>query len=751
MRTIYSLLFCFLLTGSLLAQEVSIIPKPVSLKVNPGTFTITRNTVMVVPDDADRKSADFFNDYLQQIYGYRLPISRQSNSNGIRLATRNSATAKDAYTLDIAANGVSITGDSPAGTFYGLQTLIQLLPVEKAAALRIPFVAVQDAPRFQYRGLHLDVGRHMFPVAFIKKYIDYIALHKMNNFHWHLTEDQGWRIEIKKYPMLTQVGSYRDGTIIGRAPGTGNDNKRYGGFYTQEEVKEVVKYATDRHVNVIPEIEMPGHAQAALASYPFLGCPGTGPYTVAQGWGVFDDIYCAGKDSTFTFLQDVLDEVIPLFPGKYLHVGGDEAPKTNWKTCPLCQKRIKDNNLKDEHGLQSYFIQRMEKYINSKGKTVIGWDEILEGGLAPNALVMSWRGEAGGIEAAKQHHQVIMTPGSHVYLDHAQRLKEDSVTIGGYTPVEMTYAYEPIPKELNAEEAKYVLGAQGNVWTEYMHSPSKVEYMIFPRLSALSEVLWSPKESRSWADFEPRLLKQFQRYDLWGANYSKAYYDIQVGIAPAADHNGVTVTLGSKDPTGKLTYEVKEKGSPVAYTAFIPVRETSQIVGTYSNQQGIPVSNVTLNFNINKATGKQITLKDPASPSFPGNGNFTLVDGIINEAGGRTSESLGFQTDVEAIVDLNTAQQISSVTVHALNAGGTYVYPPESVSVFTSTDGQAYKAISRPATPAVKGPKTSYTITFAPETARYVKILVKRMPTVPAGRRGAGEATWLYLDEIQVD
>jgi hexosaminidase len=359
-------------------------------------------------------------------------------------------------------------------------------------------------------------------------------LHKLNTFHWHLTDDQGWRIEIKKYPRLTSIGAYRNGTIIGRFPGTGNDGERYGGYYTQAEIKEVVEYAAERFITVIPEIEMPGHASAAIAAYPELSCfpnestkhPPNSPWhgdttgkQVQQTWGVFEDVFCAGKENTFKFLQDVMNEVITLFPGRYIHAGGDECPKENWRRCPNCQQRIKDNNLKDEHELQSYFIQRMEKYLNSKGKTLIGWDEILEGGLAPNAVVMSWRGEKGGIEAAKQKHNVIMSPGNPVYFDYSQSENEDSLTIGGYNPIEKVYAFEPIPKELNADEAKYILGAQANVWTEYMTNSSKVEYMIFPRMAALSEVLWSPKEKKNWYDFERRLAGQFKRYDLWKAKY----------------------------------------------------------------------------------------------------------------------------------------------------------------------------------------------------------------------------------------
>jgi hexosaminidase len=505
-------------------QQVNIIPQPVSVKLNRGTFTITNKTVFIIDDAEAEKSADFFNAYLENIYGFRLAKGNAQQGNYIKLVTKKNIEkpSSDVYNLVVTPSGVTISGDTYSGIFYGTQTLIQLLPVTKNVSLKIPAVTIADSPRFNYRGMMLDVGRHFFPVPVVKKYIDYIALHKMNYFHWHLTEDQGWRIEIKKYPLLTEVGSTRQSTIIGHFPGTGNDNIKHSGFYTQDEIRDVVKYAADRFITVVPEIEMPGHAEAALTSYPWLGCPGTGPYKVEETWGVFNNVFCAGKDSTFQFLQDVMDEVLQLFPGPYIHVGGDECPKNNWKLCPLCQARIKAEGLKDEHGLQSYFIQRMEKYINSKGRKMIGWDEILEGGLAPNATVMSWRGEQGGIDAAKQNHDVIMTPGGWVYFDHAQVQKDDSLTIGGYLPVEKVYGYEPIPKELNAEQAKHILGAQANLWTEYIPYPSKIEYMIFPRMSALSEVLWSPKNQRNWKLFEPRLKQQFKRYDLWKSSYCKA-------------------------------------------------------------------------------------------------------------------------------------------------------------------------------------------------------------------------------------
>ena len=535
---LFSLLLCSALS---FAQEVNIIPQPVKVVKNAGNFVINAQTSLVVTNKEDNATATFLNSYLSDYYGFKLPVVKKASKNYIKLGSlKNIAGLKgEGYSLISDKNGVEIIGNSPIGTFYGMQTLIQLLPAEKSNSLAIASVTVKDEPRFAYRGAMLDVGRHFFSVAFVKKYIDYLALHKLNYFHWHLTEDQGWRIEIKKYPKLTEIGSKRNGSIVGRYPGKGSDNTPEGGFYTQEEVKDIVKYASDRFITVIPEIEMPGHSSAAIAAYPELSCfpnektnlpdnmisdrskqeMANGRNKIVQEtWGVHADVFVP-TENTFKFLEDVLDEVIALFPSKYIHIGGDEAPKDAWKKSEFCQQMIKEKGLKDEHGLQSYFIQRIEKYVNGKGRTIIGWDEILEGGLAPNAIVMSWQGEAGGIAAAKENHHVIMTPGSHVYLDHSQTKNEKEVTIGGFLPLETVYGYEPIPKELNEQQAKYVMGAQGNVWTEYMANPAKVEYMIFPRLSALSEVLWSPKESKNWTEFQTKIETMKKRYIIWGANY----------------------------------------------------------------------------------------------------------------------------------------------------------------------------------------------------------------------------------------
>ncbi|MDX1585494.1 MAG: beta-N-acetylhexosaminidase [Balneolaceae bacterium] len=521
------------------AQSSSIIPEPAELIWKPGTFKLKRSTPIIVPggDAAARRVAEYLSDRLYTATWIRTPLkSHKTERDSAIILTLDPALEpanEEAYSLSVNPSEVHIRARTGAGLFYGMQTLLQLLPPEielddpslvpQHVQWSIPSVEIVDYPRFSYRGMHLDVARHFFPVPFIKKYLDLMARQKMNRFHWHLTEDQGWRIEIKQYPRLTEIGAWRDSTLIGHY-GTGiYDGIRYGGFYTQEEIREIVQYAEDRFITVIPEIEMPGHSSAALAAYPELGCHPDKEYQVQTTWGVFEDIYCP-TEHTFSFLENVLDEVMSLFPGSYIHIGGDEAPKVAWENSEKAQEVIKREGLEGEEELQSYFITRIEKYLNSKGRKIIGWDEILEGGLAPNATVMSWRGVSGGVEAAKQGHDVIMTPWSFMYLDHYQADPEtEPLAIGGFTTLEKIYHYDPVPSELGPEEAGHVLGAQGNVWTEYMHTGEKVEYMAWPRSLALSEVLWSPKTKRDWYDFWGRLQPHFERLEYLDVNAAEHY------------------------------------------------------------------------------------------------------------------------------------------------------------------------------------------------------------------------------------
>lgn len=532
MKKIYSFLLaacCFIAATT--AQETSrgpaIIPAPDVLQVNGGEFIINASTRIAYDSESDRRIAEFFQDYVRQALQLDIPVEAGTTGTSvIYFSSKNTGniTHPEGYELVVSPERVELRGKD-AGLFYAMQTLTQLLPLNADTVATVPAVTVRDAPRYKYRGLHLDVGRHMFPVAFIKKYIDFIAAYKLNTFHWHLTEDQGWRIEIKKYPKLMEVAAFRDQTLIGRHKRPGMyDGTRYGGYYTQEEVKEVVAYAAARYVTVIPEIELPGHAQAALAAYPHLGCgENPGPYHVAQDWGVFKEVFCAGKEETFTFLEDVLDEVIALFPSQYIHIGGDECPKDRWETCPYCQKRIKDEGLADEHELQSYVIHRIEQYVNSKGRRIIGWDEILEGGLAPDATVMSWRGEKGGIAAAQQGHDVIMTANSYgLYFDHKQGpdVHREPLNIGGLSTLQKVYSANPTPQSLSAAEQKHIIGVQANLWTEYIETPQKVEFTLFPRLFALAEIAWTDPKDKDWKDFSTvRVPTHLAKLDQTGTVY----------------------------------------------------------------------------------------------------------------------------------------------------------------------------------------------------------------------------------------
>ena len=784
MKKVFAFLSAAAMATAAGAQAINIIPQPAEMRQPKiaANFVITPATPIVLQGSNLQHAANFLNDYLDRFYHFKLKLSSSSSAkNAITLNYEKMDNAlSGAYTMTVNNNGVYIAGDNENGAFYGIQTLIQLLPVASTAApvaagkLPIPYVSIKDYPRFAYRGLMLDAGRHFFPVDFVKKYIDYIALHKMNYFHWHLTEDQGWRIEIKKYPKLTSIGGFRNGTIIGRYPGKGSDNEVYGGFYTQEQIKEVVKYAAERYITVIPELELPGHSSAAIAAYPQLSCfPDSATVIpanmisprskqqlaegrvklVQETWGVHEDVF-APTEYTFNFLQDVIDEILPLFPAKYIHIGGDECPKESWKKSAFCQNLIKEKGLKDEHGLQSYFIGRIEKYINSKGKQIIGWDEILEGGLAPNATVMSWRGEEGGIDAAKQDHDVIMTPGAYVYLDHSQTKKEDSVTIGGYLPLENVYNYEPIPAALNEQQAKHVLGAQGNVWTEYMGNNQKVEYMIFPRLSALSEVLWSPKAKKNYPDFEKRLQTQFKRYELWKANYSKAYFDIQASVLPAPGNMGVLWKLETKIKDATLRYTAGDgKNNAAPYTAPVKINASGVYTGILMSK-GAVISNTVQKFSVNKATGKTITLNAAPAKNWPGNGGaFGLVNGALSDKGISSSEWLGWQgKDIEAVIDLGSVQSVSSVNCHLLEQQGSWIYLPASIEAFVSADGSNYNSLgSTSQYTATDMSMFNATVKTAAVKARYAKIVAKNYGTIPGGQAGAGNPAWLFIDEIQVD
>ncbi|MCE5185785.1 MAG: beta-N-acetylhexosaminidase [Planctomycetaceae bacterium] len=515
-------------TDSFLVSPISIIPQPAKLEVKPGLFALNSKTV-IFADPSTMSLGKRLSETLAPATGFTLPVKKVGRKmvNGIVLSIDPELedVGQEGYVLTATPNLVKIEAAQEAGIFYGIQTLRQLLPTDiyKQSVVNgvkwvVPCVEIKDVPRFPWRGMHLDVCRHYMPAEFVKKYIDLLALHKMNVFHWHLTDDQGWRIEIKKYPALTEIGAWRKETVVGRNTGK-YDGQPHGGFYTQDQIRDIMEYARQRYVTIVPEIEMPGHALGALAAYPDLSCTG-GPFEVMRQWGVFSDVFCAGNDKVFVFLQDVLDEVLELFPSQFIHVGGDECPKARWQNCAKCQARIKAEGLTDEQELQSWFVKRMEKYLANRGRRLIGWDEILEGGLAPGATVMSWRGEAGGIAAAKSGHDVVMASNSHLYFDYYQSDPAgEPLGIGGYVPLELVYGYNPVPAILAENEQKHILGVQAQIWAEYISTPEHAEYMAYPRACALSEIAWTPLSEKDYTDFYRRLTAHTKRLTALNVNY----------------------------------------------------------------------------------------------------------------------------------------------------------------------------------------------------------------------------------------
>lgn len=568
--------------------DYSLIPQPYSLREGSQAFTLNGETRILISGDDIAGSAKILQEYIQELAELKLDIILQEEAkslqNVILLSTisREKRLGTEGYRMQVDRDKVLITSNDVDGIFYGVQTVFQLFEIQNledsSTDLVIPAIRIWDEPRFSYRGMHLDVARHFFDVDFVKRYLDLMAYYKFNTFHWHLTEDQGWRIEIKKYPKLTELGAWR----------TEKDGSRYGGFYTQDEIKEVVAYAKKLHITIIPEIEMPGHSRAALFAYPELSCTGK-KQEIPNNWGVFKDIYCAGNDKTFEFIEDVLDEIIDLFPGSYIHIGGDEAPKDRWEECDKCQARMKKEGLENEHELQSYFIKRIDAYLTSKGKKLMGWDEILEGGLAKNATVMSWRGMDGGIAAARQGNQVVMTPGTHCYFDHYQADRAfEPKAIGGYTSLKKVYEFEPVPEDLFTEQKSLILGAQGNVWTEYMHTTDYVEYMILPRMLALSEVLWGKEDSKNWSAFQERLQDHFSLFEKKGYRYSKGTYRLQFETSFDSVENQKKVEILSEQYQAKIYYALnglEPDTTSSFYEGLIPISEQDSIIraGIFEN------------------------------------------------------------------------------------------------------------------------------------------------------------------------
>jgi hexosaminidase len=681
--------------------------------------------------------------YLKKlIQGTQGAVMVKDGKNNVRVLWQNDM-QEEQYEIQIDHETVTIKAGSPKAIQYGVVTLIQMV---RFFGFPLPAAVISDRPEFSYRGMHLDVARHLFTVEEIKKYIDYLAFYKYNHFHWHLTDDQGWRIEIKKYPKLQEISAFRDETLTGHYNDIPHqyDGKKYGGYYTQEDIKQIVLYAAERNVHVIPEIEMPGHALAALAAYPELGCTG-GPYEVGTKWGVFDEVFCP-TENTFLFLQDVIDEVIELFPYHYIHIGGDECPKVTWEKSDICQKIMQKEGLKNAHELQSYFIRRMEEYIQSKGKKIIGWDEILEGGLAPNATVMSWRGNEGGMEAARLGHDAIMTPGSHCYFDYYQSTSPDEpLAIGGYTPLEKVYHWKPVPEKLEPEFRKHIIGGQANVWTEYMKDFSRVEYMAFARGMAMAEALWTTP--RDYMEFTNRFLLHQDAWVSGGANVANHVYELK----PLTEAGtGRPVTIRFDLPGGKGVWHEwgsrSEKGS--AFTLAEKGLHHFSVDGNFKNTR--PLS---LHFDPHLATKAKVHMNPLPSPKYPGNGPGSIVNGITgsDEKYGGT-EWLGFEgKNVQVLMEWKEAVDIKKVRMRFFKGEGQWIYLPKSVEIFASVDGRSFESLKTIKEITSQTKVAELELPASMKNIRFLKIDIQNYGIIPSGAQGAGHGAWLFLDEVVVE
>lgn len=746
-------------------SDIKIIPKPADLKLGGGNFEFTQNTKFVIGNEAQENISKSLINKFNKASGWDLELVNEAPQNNFIQFITDPNFENEAYNLEVSKENIKITAKGNAGFIYGLESIRQLLPVAIESSeiasneeWIIPTISINDKPRFQWRGLMLDLSRHFFEKKYIKEVIDGLAMHKMNVLHLHLVDDQGWRIEIKKYPKLTDIGAWRvdqeDKHWNSRDAVKSDDKGTYGGFLTQEDLKELVKYAQSKNVEIIPEIEMPAHVSSAIAAYPELSCFEK-PIGVPSGgvWPI-TDIYCAGKENTFEFLENVLLEVIDIFPSKYIHIGGDEATKTNWNKCPHCKKRMKSEGLHDVEQLQSYFIKRMEKFINSHDRKLVGWDEILEGGLAPDATVMSWRGVKGGIEAAEQGHDVVMTPGTHCYFDHYQGPQnEEPLAWGGYTPLSKVYQFDPIVEDLTETETKHILGGQANLWAEQIQTEAHSEYMIFPRLAALSEALWSPKESRNWEDFSSRIFSMFKRYDYLDINYAKSAYLVTADATVNLENKTASITLQNEFPNPEIRYvldadEMNENA--IKYTAPIELNKTT-IIKASLFKDNKPVGKTLIDtIKFHKAVAQKVKYLEPSDKRYQGAGEFNMVNTLRATKNYHNKQWQGWLgKDMEVVIDLDTETEISEVIVGTLENQGPSIFFPTAIEVSISNDGKQFNSIGK-IERAFKANAASelkdFVVRFNKQNTRFVKVKATCLEEHPKG----GSA-WLFVDEILIN
>lgn len=748
----------------LLATDYRVVPLPDRIELQAGKpFVITKSTKITYPKGNEKlkRNAAFLAQYIKENTGLTLKTKQgKATRNTIFLKTSMISDNSEAYSLEIGSEKIVVNGNTEAGVFYGIQTLRKSIPVKQTTKIELPAAKINDAPRFGYRGMMLDASRHFSTLDSVKRWIDMLVLHNMNVFHWHLTDDQGWRIEIKKYPGLTEIGSKRSETVIGRNTGK-YDGIPHGGFYTQEEAREIVAYAAERHIDVIPEIDMPGHMLGALAAYPDLGCTG-GPYEVWRMWGVSDDVLCMGNPRTFTFITDVLNEIMDIFPSKYVHIGGDECPKVNWEKCPKCQAKITELDLKtDEHHtaeerLQSYFINYAEKVVNARGRKIIGWDEILEGGLAPNATVMSWRGMGGGIEAAKQGNDVIMTPNTHLYFDHYQTkdTKDELLAIGGFSTVENVYSLEPQPSSLSEEQKKHIIGVQANLWREYIKSFSHVEYMVMPRMAALSEVQWTKPANKNYDDFIKRLLKLIEIYKQNNYNYAKHLFDITADFAPKNGALHVTLKTIDDAPIYYTTNGTNPDKNANRYTGVFKIEKDADLKAVViRGDERSRMLNEKITYS--KAAMKNIKALQPLNRQYQYRGINTLIDGLKGTENYRTGRWIAFNgNDLEAIIDFGTPTEITELILSANVLKGDWIFGARGMGIFTSEDGENFSPLASEKYPVMNQTDRDgiyeYKLKFNKTKTRFVKIFAETEKSMPDWHGGKGSPAFMFVDEITI-
>ncbi|MDD2960630.1 MAG: glycoside hydrolase family 20 protein [Muribaculaceae bacterium] len=747
-------------------ENYNVIPLPQKIEISKTDkpFVLQNSTIITYRGDSLSKTANFLSTYIKEISGISTQVKANDNiPNLIVLQATLKDSNKEAYKIEIKQNEILINGASAAGVFHGIQTIRKSLPTDCADKIEMPAALIYDYPNFSYRGMHLDVSRHFFSKEEVKTYIDMLALHNLNNFHWHITDDQGWRIEIKGYPKLSQISSKRKETVIGRNPGKW-DGTPVSGFFTQEDAKEIVAYAADRYINVVPEIDLPGHMKAALAAYPELGCTG-GPYEVWTQWGVDEDVLCAGNDKTLTFISDVLNEIMDIFPSTYIHAGGDECPKARWEKCPKCQQRIKDEgivgdkNLTAEQYLQSFVMRYANKVISARNRTMIGWDEVLEGNVGKDIVVMSWRGNAGGIEGAKKKHKVIMTPNSHMYFDFYQSkdVQFEPFAIGGFTPIDKVYNFDPVPKELSSAEAKYIIGIQANLWSEYISTFKHVQYMVLPRIAALSEVQWRMPKNKNFNVFKERLNKLFDLYHWLGYNYARHLLEVEADylsnvekgalIASLSTLKGGNIyyTLDGTNPTDKsLKYlqPIEIKKSVIIKACVLRNEEMSKILCD--------------TINVSKSSFKDIKLIHPIQENYKFKGAVTLTDGITGTGNYRTGRWLGFSgNDLEAVIDLKKLTKISEVSFNCCIFQCDGVVDARGVEVMISDDGSFFKQLVKEDYPEILKTEEfgvkNHKVDFAPINARFVKVKILSERLLPKWYPVQNATGFLFVDEIIIN